>query len=258
MTEDIRTILNRVAAGELSVEDAQALIDAPVAADATPPAAEIAESPVARVIIRSTGMRLTVVGDPAVDTAIADGPHRVTREGDQLLINSDLTGGDEGEYTNEAPRSAFMNWVSNMNKAGAHLRVRINPKLPLEILNIAGPLELSAVSAPTAVGVEAGSAKLTGGSGPLNLSVATGSANVEWLFTGESSVSAEIGSANVTLLPGSDVVVTAEASMGTAHIRTPQGVQKASGSQPQSATVGNGTGHLKVSAKLGSADVRVV
>lgn len=254
MTNNLRDILDKVASGELSPEEAQKRL-----AELTPPTAAPQpepELPVRRVVIHSTGMRLQVNADPTVDTAIADGPHRVTQEGEQLVINSDLGAG--GEYTSETPRSAFMNWISNVNKAGSILRVRVNPKLPLEILNIAGPLELSGMAAPVSVGVEAGSAKLVGGAGPLNLSVATGSAQVEWQFTGQSSVSAEIGSANVTLLPGSDVVVTVEASLGAAHIRTAEGVQKASGSSPQVATAGNGTGSLKVSAKLGSADVRVV
>lgn len=264
MTESMRDILNRVAAGELSPEEAQVLLgqaEAPEAASTSEPEApapDLVPLPVARIMIRATGVRLSVVGDPTVATAVADGSHRVTHEGETLVINSDLSQGNTASYTTDAPRSAFMNWLSTVNRAGSNLRVRVNPNLPLEILNIAGPLELAGTAAPLAIGVEAGSARLSAGSGPLNLSVAAGSADVDWLFTGESSVVTELGSAKVTVAPGSDAVVTADSSLGSAQIHTDGGILKASSAAgPQSVTVGAGAGKLTVTAKLGSADVRI-
>jgi hypothetical protein len=262
MSDSLRDILNRVASGELSPEDAQAElaavpsgVPAPPTADPQPePAAE--QVAVAKVVVRATGVRLTILGDATVDTAIAEGPHKVHQDGDRLVISSDLS--QPGGYTGEAPRSAFMNWISTMNKAGSNLRVRVNPNLALEVLNIAGSLDLSGTAGPAAIGVEAGSARLNHGSGPLALSVASGSADVEWVFAGESSVSCELGSARVTVLPGSDVSVTVDATLGSAAIRSTAGTQKTSAAGgPLSATVGQGAGRLAVSAKLGSAEVRL-
>lgn len=267
MSDDIRDILTKVANGELTPQEAEALLDS-AKARAEQPAqqptqqptegpAEPADDrqPVRGLVVRGTGVRLTILADPTVATAVAEGPHRVEHSGERLIIHSDLS---QGEYTTEAPRSAFMNWVSTVNRAGSALRVRVNPQLPIEVLCIAGPLDLSGVRAVAAVGVEAGSAKLSGGSGPLALSVASGSADVDWQFTGQSTVNVELGSARVVVAPGTDAVVTAEASLGSAQIRTSGGVLKASAAGgPQSVVVGDGSGRLTVSAKLGSAEVRV-
>lgn len=249
MATDMRTLLTRVASGELSPEDAQALLSAePIAAVQAPAA-------IRAVVIRASAVRLTVIADPTVDTAIAEGPHRVEHDGDKLIIHSDLS---QGSYSAETPRSAFMNWVNAGLRAGAALRVRVNPELPLEVLNLAGALELSGHQAALSVGVEAGSAKIRGGRGPLKLSVSTGSADVEWQFIGQSSVSSEMGSAQVTVLPGSDVLVTAESTAGSAQIRMAEGSHKSDGSGgTQVVTVGAGAGRLDVSAKLGSASVRI-
>lgn len=260
MNESLRDILNRVASGEISPEEAQTLLgepssSAPETTDASASTSASQPQPVAKVVLRATGVRLSVVGDATVATAVAEGPHKVTHDGDRLVINSDLS--QPGDYTTEAPRSALMNWISTVNKAGSSLRVRVNPNLPLEVLTIAGALDLSGTAAPTAVGVEAGSARLTAGSGPLALSVASGSADIDWLFTGESAVTCELGSVKVKVLPGSDVVVTAEASLGSATITTESGVQRAtSAGGPPSVTVGQGAGKLTVTAKLGAAEVR--
>jgi len=271
MSEEIRDILNRVAAGELSPEDAQSLLAeaTPAPAPTPTPAASAADTPVppmpapepvAKVSIRASAVRLVVLADPTVDTAVADGPHRASHVGDTLTIHSDLSA---GEYQTETPRSTFATWLSTVNRAGSTLTVRVNPSLPLEVLNVAGSLELSGTRAPASVGVEAGSARLRDGSGPLALSVASGSADVEWQFHGECAVSTDLGSARVAVLPGSDVAITADAVLGMATVRLADGTTiKASSSkdaaEQQPVVVGAGTGSLAVTSRLGSLVVSVM
>ncbi len=267
MTTDLSEILNRVAAGELTPEQAQGLIAAAAEADSAttgPPTPHVAPPvPVARLAIRASAVRTIVIADPTVDTAVAEGPHRVSHSGDTLTIHSDLS---SGEYQTEAPRSAFMNWLASVNKAGTTLRVRVNPSLPLEVLVVAGSLELSGLRAPASVGVEAGSAKLFDGVGPLALSVASGSADVDWQFHGISTVSADLGSARVSIQPGSDVTITGEATLGAATVRATDGtVTKAKPGRGGGTTtltdpmvVGDGTGSLKMSSRLGSLVVSVL
>lgn len=256
MTTDMRTILSQVASGEISPEEAQRLIDEQAPTESAAEHTAVAPLPVASLGIRASGVRLTVIGDPSVQTAVADGPHRVERVGDRLIVHSDLS---QDGYTTEAPRSAFMNWVNAGLRAGSPLRVRVNPDLPLEVLTVAGPLELVGVRAPLSVGVEAGPAKLSNGAGPVKLSVTMGTADVAWQFTGTSTVSAELGSAKVTVLPGSDAVVTASASAGNAQIRTADGMSAKAGGEGSMppVTVGAGTGTLAVTAKFGAAEVSI-
>lgn len=263
MSDELRDLLNRVASGEISPEEAQARLTAeasaqPSQAPTTPqesPQSSTPPEPVRRVSIRTSAVRLTVVGDPTVDTAIADGPHRAEHVGDTLTIHSDL---GAGQYEADVPRTAFATWIANVNRAGSHIRVRVNPDLPLEVLTVAGSLELSGMRSAVSVGVEAGSAKLTGGSGALRASVASGSLEAEWEFHGESTVSSDLGSTRITVLPGSDVSITAEATLGLASIRMPDGsLLKASAAGIPPVVVGAGAGRLTTSARLGSLVVSV-
>lgn len=268
MSDELRELLNQVAAGELSPEEAQSKLEA---ASATTSAAQAhpgpavpppPPEPVRRITVRGSAVRLVVTADPTVDTAVADGPHRVSHHGDTMTVHSDLSA---GEYQAEAPRSAFTTWLSTVNKAGSTLRVRVNPELPLEVLNVAGSLELSGMHAATSVGVEAGSARLHDGVGPLTISVASGSADVDWQFHGQSSVTTDLGSARVAVQPGSDVSIHAEATLGLSTIRLADGttIKASSGrgtavpEQPP-VVVGAGTGRLAVTSRLGSLVVTVL
>ncbi len=257
MSDELRDILNQVATGQISPEDAEsALHRAAGSAEPTEPVEEHpAPEPVRRISVRGSAVRLVIVADPEVDTAIAEGPHRVSHVGDRLTVHSDLR---VGEYEAEAPKSTFATWLSNVNRAGSTLRVRVNPHLPLDVLNVAGSLELAGMQAPTSVGVEAGSAKLHDGAGQLTLSVASGSADVEWQFHGESSVTTDLGSARLAALPGSDVQITAEATLGLATIRLADGTTiKATAEGHPPVRAGAGTGRLTASTRLGSLVVSV-
>lgn len=255
MNDDLRDVLTRVASGELSPEEAATLIGSAAAEPAAQTDEQPSPEPVARVSVRASAVRLIVVADPTVDTAVAEGPHRVSHTGDTLTIHSDLS---QGEYQAEVPRSAFATWLGQVNKAGSTLRVRVNPDLPLEILNVAGSLELSGVRAGASVGIEAGSAKVRDGVGQLALSVASGSADVDWQFHGDCSITTDLGSSRVTVQPGSDVAITADATLGVASIRMPDGTSvKASSAGNPPVLVGAGTGRLAVTSRLGSLVVTV-
>ena len=110
--------------------------------------------------------------------------------------------------------------------------------------------------------MEAGSAKLLDGAGQLTLSVASGSADVEWRFAGESSIATDLGSSRVSVLPGSNVSITAEATLGASTIRLANGTTikapaKSSGEVNPPVIVGDGAGRLRVTSRLGSSVVSV-
>ncbi len=253
MTDELRNLLEDVAAGRVSPDEASTRIH-----DLQPEAgaeAAAVDEPVRRIVVKGGAIRLTIIGDPGVAEAVADGPHTMRREGDALLINTNTT---QGDYAVEPPRSAFMTWVGQMvNRVGASLEVRVNPDLPLQVLLVGGALDLSGVRAGASVGVEAGSGQLSG-SGPLLFDVASGSGKVDWSFTGQSRVRADMGSVSVTVRPDSDVTVSADSSLGQAMVKTHTGNLKAAAdaSTPPVA-VGAGTGNLTVSARMGAAQVTI-
>lgn len=248
MSDEIRALLEEVAAGKLSAEDASEQIERLRGQSLV-----ISDEPVRRIVIKAGAVRLSIHGDPSVSEAVASGPHTMKRDGDALLIDTNTT---QGDYAVEPPRSAFMTWVGQMvNRVGASLEVRVNPDLPIQVLLVGGPLEMVGVRAGASVGVEAGSAQVVG-EGPLLLDVASGSGKVDWTFRGQSRVHADMGSVSVTVRPESDVVVTADTSLGQAVVKTHEGILKApqDGTTP-GVTVGAGAGALLVSARMGSAQV---
>lgn len=245
-------ILQAVADGAMTPEEASAAIEElrrqgaqVIPTDATP---------VQRIIIKGGAARLVVIGDPNVREAVAEGPHKMVREGDALLVTTNMA---EGEFSTEAPRSALMNWLSGVvDRVGATLTVRVNPYLPLQVLVVGGALDLTGVRAGAAIGVEAGAAKVEASSGPLTLDVISGSARVDWTFTGESRVNVDMGSANVTVRPDSDVTIVGEATLGQAVVKAHDGIRKAAGDMAtEPVVVGAGTGSLRAVTRMGSVQV---
>lgn len=253
MSDELRIVLEDVAAGKVSAEEASERIRS-LQAEAARDVA-VSDEPVRRVAVKAGAVRLTIVADPNVSEAVADGPHTMKREGDALLIDTNTT---QGDYAVEPPRSAFMTWVGQMvNRVGAAVEIRVNPELPIQVLLVGGSLDMTGMQAGASVGVEAGSAQLTG-AGPLLLDVASGSGKVDWTFTGQSRVKVDMGSVSVTVRPDSDVVVTADTSLGQALVKAHSGNLKA----PQDGTttpltVGSGEGALTVSSRMGAAMVTI-
>lgn len=212
------------------------------------------ETPVQRIIVKGGAARVVVIGDPAVREAVAEGPHKMVREGDALLVSTNMA---EGDFSAEAPKSALLSWLSGVvDRVGATLTVRVNPYLPVQVLVVGGALDLTGLRAGAAIGVEAGAAKIEDSVGPLALDVISGSARVDWTFTGESLVNVDMGSANITVRPESDVTITCEATLGQAVVKAHDGIRKAAGDgSTEPVAAGSGAGALRATTRMGSIQV---
>lgn len=247
---NLQEILQAVADGTLDPETAGEQLSA-----SRRPAEPEAAEPINQISIKAGAARLVVIGDRDVAEAVAEGPHRMERSPEGVLhINTNTA---EGDYSTTAPRSALLQWLTTIaDRAGQTLTVRVNPDLPIRVLIVGGSLDLTGVAAGASIGVEAGAARVSAGAGPLQLDVVSGSAKVDWLFSGDSSIRSDMGSAQVTARAGSDVRVTAEATLGQATIRTEQGTLKASDDSPTpEVVVGDGAGTLHATARMGSVQV---
>ncbi|HZD70105.1 MAG TPA: hypothetical protein VFA45_14755 [Actinomycetes bacterium] len=132
MNEHQRAILQQVAEGRLSPEDAAALLDeagqderpeqpgwgdeagheegaeggAPPGGQSSPSGAG-SESAIRRVRVVGSFRSARIIGDPAVREAVADGAHMARREGDLLIIESAL---DESDLPGFAFDRGRWNW----------------------------------------------------------------------------------------------------------------------------------------------------
>lgn len=253
----LQDILQAVADGTIDPQRASELIGDLRRDDTLASGTELQTVPVQRLLIKATGARLVVVGDPAVAEAVAEGGHRMERQGDTLVVTTNLA---EGDYETNPQGSSLLNWLTSVvDRVGQALTVRVNPSLPLQVVMVGGTVDVREVAAGTTIAVEAGSARIEGGHGPLNVDVISGSARIDWTFSGDSRVRADMGSATVLVRAESDVRVTAEAALGQSVVKTDTGLFKAVGEGAATApvTVGAGSGTLHAVARMGSVAVTV-
>lgn len=247
MTDSKREILNQVAQGDLTPEEAEARLaeldrPAPGGGEGGVPAPAEAATKVR--VVRIAGAA-EIIGDPTVKEAVADGPHDVHREGTALVIESRPAPGDGYTF---GPFS----FGTDLHRK---LRVRMNPQLALEAEIQAGSLHVSGLKDAIKADVQAGSARIDGFEKQLDVSVQAGSVNASGkLSWGASRIGCDAGSVRVALDPTSSVNIHAHTSLG--RISLPGRQSRASlGGERLEATVGGGDATLEIESSMGSVVV---
>lgn len=292
MMNEMEDILRRVAAGELSPQEALPLIDAAKReaaansdADGTGSAAsaaagDAAEAPpwgtspgpgprggssepisssdrptMVRVAVSYRALR--IIADPGVAGAFVSGEHTVRRDGDALVVEASglpLFSGDDDEPG--GGRFSFSNLPRTIARARAlqneSLVVRFNPYLPLE-LDVAGAsVRITGGEAGARMRLLASALKVDTLRGPIDLDAVSSSVKGTLGPSGSSRISAESSSVKVSLLAGSDVRIRARNRMG--KVVLPTGMTKGDMVDPgiREAVVGAGHGELSVEAVMSS------
>lgn len=264
MEQERRAILTRVAAGELTPEEAARLLDELGSGSATQTATEqshvppyeplaTSEAQLQKVrIVRSLGSA-RVTGDASVREAIADGPHRAERQGGVLVIHSDFD--DDGGFVFN--RDRWRNWWQWDRYRMTPLDVRMHPDLPLEVQMQGGTMRITDVHGPISGEVQAGSLTMSGVRQPLDLTVQAGNVRASGvLATGSSRIRAEAGGIQLHLEKGSSVRVRAHSTMGHISLAGEQtdDVVVVGGGRRE-IVVGNGDAELDLEATMGSIRV---
>lgn len=252
-TETLRDLLTRVAAGEIDPADAARLLDDDPAVPTLDRRDGVrSEAPVSALAIHAGGVKLTVVADPTVATAVADGPHALRREGSVLVLDAPS---EDGYRTTPPPR--FLGWVPTVwtGGRGQKVLVRVNPSLPLTIEATACSVDVSGMRAALTLGGSASAMRVRDHVGALHGSLAMGSVEAVATVNAPSDLSCELGSIDLRLLPGSDVTVTATTDLG--EVTLPDAPRRESASARQTCVVGEGTHAFTIAVRLGSASVAV-
>lgn len=289
MTTDAeRAILEQVATGDLSPEEAVARLDAARAGAAgaashrTGPGTEAGvgrprptpdegreggggEAAVREIRVRAMAGVVQVVGDATVAEAVAEGYHTIHRDGDTLVIESELTADDgdrDGGFMVDLGPSLRRFGIGRGVglRQRRPLRVRVNPHLPLDASVSAGSLSLRGVRAPVRCDVAAGNARLEDVSEPVDCTISAGSLQLRGrLDHGDSRIVCDAGSVKVDLERGSSVEITVATNLGKATVlaagldaeRSHHGL----GGTERRFTVGAGDGRLDVRASLGKVTI---
>jgi hypothetical protein len=256
MTPDRREILEKVASGDLTPEEAEALLseDAPASEAPARPTATIR-----RVRISAGFGAISVVGDADVAEAEIEGIHQASVDGDTLVIAGDFEGVTPGVFAVNLGRRGRRIRVHTghhgRGRSAGALRVRINPSLELDAKLDAGPLSISGIAAPIRARSAAGPITIEDVVEPIDVAVNAGAIRINGRFDhGDSRVRSDAGAIRIELEAGSDVEVSANAALGKVVVPGMTEGGKGFGST-RSATVGSGAATLRVETAMGSIQV---
>lgn len=258
MNDQRREILNQVAVGAITAEEGAARLEAlegepsavaqptPLAGQPSAPAAAGAAVRQVRVVTRFGNTE--VIGDPTVSYAVAEGPHRARQDGDTMVIDQSLLGGDSGfEFIRPQGRVKIPAF-----DFGSKLTVRMNPALALSAKVQAGNLSIQGLRGPVTGDIQAGNCSLSDFRGPIQLNVSAGEITARGrLDGGASAIHCKMGDVRVVLEKTSSVRITAQSLMGDVSIA---GADATGGHQ---LTLGSGDGTLDCDCMMGTVRIEV-
>jgi hypothetical protein len=282
MANEMEEILRRVAAGELTPQEALPLLDAAGAGrtpDATSSAASGDEAPAwgtppgprvatsgepepptgaVRVVrINASYRPIQIVADPSVAEAFVSGEHTVRREGSALVVEGALRFGGDDEGA--GPRFSFsqlpqtLAWARSLQND--RLVVRVNPALPFELDAVGSSIRISGGEAGAKMRLLAAAVKVDTLRGPLDVDASSSSLKGTIGPSGTSRIAAESSSVKVSLLAGTGVRIHVRNRMG--KVVVPSGVTKGDMVEPgiRDAVVGDGSGELTVESVMSSVAI---
>jgi hypothetical protein len=268
--DERREILERVAGGELSPADAEALLGTLEEPSAAQSGAAPQASTIRRVRVEADFGALVIVGDDGVREAEVDGIHTATVDGDTLVISGDrperVMAGIPGVFSFNLNRRhiggrrvgrRFHVDVGGKDGPGGlgPLRIRMHPDLELDARLEAGPMSITHIAAPIRARASAGPIRIDDATGPMDVAVNAGAIRIRGRFDhGDSRVRSDAGGIRIELDPASSVRITASAAVGKVIVPGRDDASKGFGSSRE-AMVGEGAGTLRVETAMGSINV---
>jgi hypothetical protein len=207
---------------------------------------------VERVVVKATGRRVRITGDPTVKVAMAEDIHQTRRRSDTLEIS-----GEVEQFSGLGSAIGFIRSIRGLDDVkalgiGQELSIHVNPALDVDVDVTGGSLATSGVPRLGQVRLTAGVATLNDVVELSDLVVQAGQATVAGRFaSGHSRLRVESGQLTVRVDPTSDVVVNAEARVG--HITWDTALEHTE----QELVLGAGTGRLDIGVVVGQASVKV-
>ncbi|CAA9377260.1 MAG: hypothetical protein AVDCRST_MAG75-651 [uncultured Propionibacteriaceae bacterium] len=206
---------------------------------------------VERISVRAVGRRVRIVGEPAVATVSADGPHVLRRNGSVLEISSDGDMGSSLDGFSILRATRSLDDIRSLG-LGKELFLRVNPGIIIDAEVTAGSLNTEGVPHLGKIRVTAGGAKLLDVAQIEDALIQAGQATIKGAITvGRSRIRAESGSLSIQLADESNVTVTGDSQLGKVAW---SGGHTGAGDE---VVMGNGSARLDVEVVMGHAQIKI-
>jgi hypothetical protein len=226
MSDDLESVLRRVATGELTPEQALIQLDSPGAAASTGPVVGGTDEPVTVIRLKTSYRSVQIYADPSVAQIHVSGPHSIRQEGSALVVSTSGPLDDDEQDQASAGRSPSATGgrfsFSTLPKTIAwarswrdhQLTVRVNPALAVELDATGADVKASGLDSGLRAHFVASSFKADKLRGVLDIEALSSSIKVSGIPTGNSRLYCESSSARLTLRAGADLKITATNRMG--------------------------------------------
>ncbi|GAA2181514.1 hypothetical protein GCM10009785_16770 [Brooklawnia cerclae] len=204
-----------------------------------------------RVVLRSVGRRVRLIGDASVATITVEGPHTLRRRGSDLEVST------EGEIGVDLSSFSVIRPPRTLDDLraiglGQELVVRVNPAIVVDAEVTGSRLITIGVPHLGKIRVSAGSANLNGVTEVTDALVQAGGATLTGpISEGRSRVRVESGNLTVRLAAGANVTIRSETQLGrVSWPGEPHGTV-------DEYVVGTGAAALEIGVVMGRAVVRI-
>lgn len=273
MSEDLEAVLRRVAAGELTPEQALHQLGGPAASPgpAAEPGAPIPSPPptpaagITTVRLKASYRSVQLLADPTVAQIHVLGEHSIRHEGAALVISTpgplddDQDGGRSDQSAENSGHFSFSDlprtiaWARSWREH--QLTVRVNPDLLLD-LDVTG-VDVKAIGFKGGLRARLVASSLRGDKlhGPLDVEAVSSSVKLTGVPTGDSRINCESSSVRLSLSTGSDLKIVATNRMGRLVLpELPPSTLPFEGETSET-TIGNGRDRLVLEAVMSSVTV---
>jgi hypothetical protein len=291
MSDDLESILRRVAAGELTPEAALSHLNPPAQndaarsrsnqrssdqtdhgpadpdrrADAAAPRAQHVE-PVTSVRLKTSYRSVQVIADPAVAQIFVIGEHSIRHEGSTLQVSTtgpmddqERSGGRDGSGSQGSGRFSFSDLPKTIAWARSwrdhQLIVRVNPALAIELDVTGADVKLTGFESGLRAHLVASSLKADKVHCEFDVEAFSSSIKLTAIPTGNSRLYCESSSARLSLPSGTDLKITATNRMGRLVLpeRAPSTLPFEG--ETSEVTIGDGRAQLRLESVMSSVTV---
>ena len=273
MSEDLEAVLRRVAAGELTPEQALHQLGGasgapptdtgPIPTEPTGPVEN--DEPITAIRLKTSYRSVQVLTDPTVAQLHVQGKHSIQRTGSTLVVTTagpldddESAPGDRGRTPtggrfsfNDLPRTIA--WARSWRDH--QLTIRVNPALAVELDVTGTDLKLSGLTAGLRAHLVASSLKADKMRCEVNVESISSSVKLTAIPTGASRIYCESSSVRLSLPAGADLTISASNRMGRLALPDlPVSTLPFEG-ETSEVTIGAGRDRLTVEAVMSSVSV---